>query len=292
MNLSTLWSTRMQSPELLYETRSMRFADVFKENYTKVFSMDDRKKILEIGCGPGALAESLSRWYPEAEITGLDRNTNFIEYAKDRNQVIKYIEGDAAAIPLEDDTYDVTISNTVQEHIHPDAFWGEQYRVLRDGGICVVLSARKGIWQMAPCIREETELEKRIWERVKDTCMAIDKQYNVGAYGLSEMELPKKMESYGFKNVTTEYLTVNLTPDHPRFSKEMAHRIINSWRATAISGVVTMKNTAGDRITNEEYKELLRIHNRKYDERIALYDAGVKLWDTAMSVTMVLRGEK
>ena len=292
MNLNTLWSIYMQSPELLYETRSMRFSDVFKDNYVKVFSLDGRKKILEIGCGPGALAESLSRWYPDSEITGLDRDKNFIQYAKEHNQAIEYIQGDAAALPWEDNTYDVTISNTVQEHIHPESFWGEQYRVLKESGVFIVLSARKGIWQMAPCISTETELEKQVWERVKEPCMAIDKQYNVGAYGLSEIELPRVMESYGFKNVTTEYLTVNLTPDHPMFSREMAHRIINSWRATAISGVETMKNTAGDRITEEEYEELLWIHHRKYDERIALYDAGVQQWATAMSVTMVIRGEK
>ena len=36
-----------------------------------MFNLDHNKnlKILEIGCGPGALAEALHRWYPKAEIT-------------------------------------------------------------------------------------------------------------------------------------------------------------------------------------------------------------------------------
>lgn len=292
MDFNRLWSTYMQNAELLYETRRMRFSEEFRDQYLNAFQIKNKRKILEIGCGPGALAEALSRWYPDAEITGMDRDIYFLEYARKHNQNINYIEGDATALPWEEASYDITISNTVQEHIEPDAFFGEQYRVLKPGGICLVLSARKGIWQMAPCVSQESELETEIWKRVGDQCKEMDIQYNIGAYAMSEMELPKVMESYGFKNLTTEYLTVNLTPDHPRFSKEMAHAIINSWRATALSGIETMKNTVPDQITEEEYQELRRIHNAKYDQRIELYDAGIQQWDTAMSVTMVLRGEK
>ena len=32
--------------------------------------------------------------------------------------------------------------------------------------------------------------------------------------------------------------------------------------------------------------------NRKYDERVRLYKAGERQWDTSVSLTMILRGEK
>lgn len=34
-----------------------------------------------------------------------------------------------------------TFSNTVSEHIEPSKFYGEQYRVLKENGVCLVLSA-------------------------------------------------------------------------------------------------------------------------------------------------------
>ena len=40
-------------------------------------------KALEIGCGPGALAGALQRWYPGAEIMAVDRDSEFIHFAKE-----------------------------------------------------------------------------------------------------------------------------------------------------------------------------------------------------------------
>ncbi len=76
--MNTIWSTYVQSIGTLYNSRVLRFSDMFKHKYTDVFGIDDNAKILEIGCGPGALAESLARWYPLAQIYGLDRDSNFI----------------------------------------------------------------------------------------------------------------------------------------------------------------------------------------------------------------------
>lgn len=73
------------------------------------------------------------------------------------------MEGDATKLPFEDESFDITISNTVQEHIEPSAFWGEQKRVLKSGGKCICLSARKGIRCLAECL-EKTEVENSFWE--------------------------------------------------------------------------------------------------------------------------------
>ena len=62
------------------------------------------------------------------------------------------MEGDATALPFQSNTFDVTISNTVCEHVKPAKFYGEQLRVLKPGGICLVLSSRKGINIAASCL--------------------------------------------------------------------------------------------------------------------------------------------
>lgn len=64
----------------------------------------------------------------------------------------------------------------------------------------------------------ETEPEREIRERTESVLSEIQQKYAVCAYPLNEAELPLCMEKYGFRDVSTEYLTVNLTPDNPNVS--------------------------------------------------------------------------
>lgn len=290
--MNTIWSTYIQGLGTLYNSRRLRFSDLFKKQYMNVFNIDNKDNLLEIGCGPGALAESLSRWYPDIKIYGIDRDSKFIEFAKKNNPDIDFSEGDATNLNFESNSFDVTISNTVAEHIEPSKFYGEQYRVLKENGVCIVLSARRGINIPAQCIKEQTELEKEIWNRVNNYYREINDKYSVCAYPQSEMELPLCMEQYGFKDVTTNYITVNLTPDNPVYSKEMAYAIINANRNGDIESIEGLAHIPTGIVSNEEIEELKRITNVKYDKRIDLYNQGIKQWDTNVSVTMIIRGIK
>ena len=290
--MNTIWSTYVQNIGTLYESRALRFSDVFKDKYKDLFGIDEKTSILEIGCGPGALAESLARWYPNAHISAMDRDSNFIKFAKKNASHIQFLEGDATALPFEDESFDVTISNTVAEHIEPSKFYGEQYRVLKENGVCLVLSARKGISILAPCVMEESEFEKEVWKRAEKFYAENIKKYDICAYAQNEAELPTNMEKYGFRNVTTEYVTVNLTPDNPCYSKEMAYAMINANRQGDLDSAKSLLHVAADVVSRDEVEELKRLVNAKYDKRLALYDAGKKQWDTNMSVTMIARGIK
>ncbi|MBQ9120716.1 MAG: methyltransferase domain-containing protein [Lachnospiraceae bacterium] len=290
--MNTIWSTYIQNIGTLYDSRSLRFCDLFRDEYKKIFALEDKHKILEIGCGPGALAESLARWYPSSQIFGLDRDSNFIQFAANQAPHIQFSEGDATSLPYESESFDVTISNTVAEHIEPSAFYGEQYRVLRKNGVCLVLSARKGIQLAAPCIAEESDFERDIWQRTAPRLSENIKKHAVCAYPQNESELPLHMEQYGFRNVKTEYITVNLTPDNPIYSPEMAYAMINANRQGDIDSAQSLKHIAADLVTPDEVEELIRRIHVKYDKRLALYDAGIRQWDTNLSVTMIVRGTK
>ena len=119
--MNTIWSDYVQGIKTLYLSRKLRFDDIFFDQYKTLFDIDTERNlnILEIGCGPGALATSLHRWYPNAEITAIDRDSNFITYAKSSAPGINFLEGDAEKLPFCDCTFDITISNTVSEHIEP-----------------------------------------------------------------------------------------------------------------------------------------------------------------------------
>lgn len=280
--MNNIWSENIQGIKTLYLSRKLRFDDLFRGQYETLFSLDKNKKlrILEIGCGPGALAESLHRWYPNAEIVAIDRDSNFIKYARENISGVNFIEGDATALPFEADTFDVTISNTVCEHIEPTIFYAEQKRVLKDNGVCLVLSQRKGFKQLAECIKM-TEDEKEFWDGITDEENILEK-YAVGKYAMTEQELPLSMEKNGFVNVSTGYAVIDLTPDNPKYTSQMAEAMINAERDSDIEAVQSTKSEQSDRI--------IEIINEKYDSRIELYQKGDKQWDTNTSITMVIRG--
>lgn len=290
--MNTAWSTYVQKAETLYGSRALRFADLFKDKYTAAFALGDRKDILEIGCGPGALCEALRRWYPEAQITGVDRDSYFIEIAKEKVPGVAFAEGDATNLFFGDESFDVTISNTVAEHIEPAKFFGEQYRVLRPGGACIVISARRGINFSAPCVSEQSAFERGIWARVDQRCREVDKQNAVCLYPMSEQEYPLCMEQYGFNHVSTEYITVNLTPDDPIYPKELAHAMINANRQTSLDCIDILSAAASDLVSSAEIAQMKQLANQRYDKRLELYDAGIKQWDANVSILMVMRGIK
>ena len=290
--MNTIWSEYVQGAKTLYYSRKLRFDDMFAGQYKALFALDESKdmKILEIGCGPGALAGALHRWYPNAKITGIDRDSEFIRFAEEHESGIQFMEGDATALPFEDNTFDVTISNTVSEHVKPTAFYGEQRRVLKSGGICLVLSARKGISVPPSCIAL-TGCEQRFWEQVEQHDDTLEK-YAICKYPMSEAQLPAAMEMYGFSDVRTGYATIDLTPDDPRFSPACAHEMIDAERYSSLDGIDSVWHKMPERVTAGQIEEMKRLTNAKYDMRLAQYDRDEKQWDTNVSITMVIRGVK
>lgn len=290
--MNTIWSTYIQSVGTLYGSRVLRFSDCFREQYTRALGLKDGSRVLEIGCGPGALAEALGRWYPGSSITGIDRDSSFIRFAREQGSAIAFQEGDATALAFSDGSFDVTISNTVAEHIEPGKFYGEQYRVLRDGGICLVLSSRRGIHVSAPCVAEETDFERELWQRTAPCFQEAHSKYGICGYPQNEAELPRTMENQGFRNVTADYVTVALTPDDPRYPSSMAHAMIDANRQNELDNAEAMLRLAARVVTAGEVAELKRRIHARYDRRLWLYDQGIKQWDTDVAVTMIVRGIK
>ncbi len=101
--------------------------------------------ILEIGPGPGHVAERLLAQLPEARWTGLDVDPEMLEAARGRlaraglADRAALVEGDVAALPFEDAVFDLVVTS-LSAHHWPDAEAGfrEVRRVLRPGAAALV----------------------------------------------------------------------------------------------------------------------------------------------------------
>jgi len=99
------------------------------------------ERILEVGCGSGAVARWLARWTQGANpIRAVDVNDYLLREAVSLTSSaglldrITFEHGDAEALPIPDASVDVAVSFTVMEEVDADRMLAEMVRVTRPGG--------------------------------------------------------------------------------------------------------------------------------------------------------------
>lgn len=95
------------------------------------------KRVLDIGCGGGLLAEEFAK--AGAEVVGIDPSPESLKaarlHAKQNGLDIEYRHGMAEEVPFDDDEFDLVYCCDVLEHVSDvDRSVGEAARVLRPGG--------------------------------------------------------------------------------------------------------------------------------------------------------------
>ncbi len=101
------------------------------------FHPEKPRSILDIGAADGLMLNNLKEVFPAATCIGIEYANDLIAFSKSKNLCL--LRGDAIALPIKDNVFDVVIATAIIEHVSdPIQLICEAFRVLRENGIFVV----------------------------------------------------------------------------------------------------------------------------------------------------------
>jgi SAM-dependent methyltransferase len=94
------------------------------------------QRVLDVGCGPGALTAELVARVGTDGVTAVDPSEPFVEAARERHPGVRIEHASAESLPFEGRTFDATLAQLVVHFMtDPVAGLAEMGRVTRGGGV-------------------------------------------------------------------------------------------------------------------------------------------------------------
>ena len=136
-------------------------AEALAERLGSVLALRGGERVLDVGCGAGALAYAVA---PVArEVVAVDSDASMVEVARANAPANVRVElADGERLPFDDGEFDVAATlRTLHHTLHPGRLVAELVRVTKPGGIVFVVD------QLAPVDEEETRALNE-FERARD----------------------------------------------------------------------------------------------------------------------------
>lgn len=156
----------------LYEPYVGRWSRLVARAFLEWLAVPDGSDWLDVGCGTGALTQTILDHKSPRSVRGVDPSPGFVEYAKGRvtGERASFEVGDAQSLPIDVATFDAAVAGLVLNFVpQPSRAVAEMARVVRPGGVVAAY-----VWDYAG----KTELMRYFW----DAAVALDQ----AAYELDE----------------------------------------------------------------------------------------------------------
>ncbi len=111
----------------------------WRKKTVKLLDLKPTDAALDVACGTGDLTRAIKAG-GAASVVGVDFTPEMLDVARTKGDGLTYIQGDAMALPFEDESFDVvTIAFGLRNVQDPAKAVGEFARVLRPGGRIAIL---------------------------------------------------------------------------------------------------------------------------------------------------------
>src|SRR5215212_3919704 len=121
----------------LYEPYVGRWSRLVAQKFIRWLALAENSLWLDVGCGTGALSQTILDVANPQKVKGIDRSEGFLGFARQRmsHPNIQFEVGDAQALSVDAETYDVAVSGLVLNFVpQPGQMVAEMRRAVRKGG--------------------------------------------------------------------------------------------------------------------------------------------------------------
>jgi ubiquinone/menaquinone biosynthesis C-methylase UbiE len=169
--------------------------------------IDVEERVLDVGCGPGALIAELVRRLGRSAISAVDPSEPFVEAARERHADVEIRQAPAERLPFPDEHFDASLAQLVVHFMtEPLAGLREMARVTRHGGVVAAC-----VWDHAG---EQGPLS-RFWSAARELDPTVKDES--GLAGAREGHLAELLEEVGLHDLEETVLSVSV--EHASFEE-------------------------------------------------------------------------
>lgn len=150
----------------LYENFVGRWSRLLAREFIQWLAMPENSQWLDVGCGTGALSQTILKLTNPKLVKGIDRSEDYVRTARNHTNYsnAEFESGDAQALPVESGLYDLAVSGLVLNFVpEPNRMIGEMKRSVRPGGIVAVY-----VWDYAG----KMQFMRHFWNAAADLDVA------------------------------------------------------------------------------------------------------------------------
>lgn len=128
-----------------YDRFMGRYSRLLSPQLADLAGVNAGQRVLDVGCGPGALTTELVSRLGALAVTAVDPSAPFVEAAMARHPGVEVHQASAEELPFADDSFDASLAQLVVHFMSdPVAGLSEMRRVTRPGGVVAAC-----VWDLA-----------------------------------------------------------------------------------------------------------------------------------------------
>jgi SAM-dependent methyltransferase len=121
-----------------YEPYVGRWSRLVGQEFVRWLALSEKGQWLDVGCGTGALSQTILDLANPEKVKGIDRSEDFVEFVRSavNDPRVEFEVGNAQSIPVASESYDAAVSGLVLNFVpKPDQMIAEMTRAVRKGGV-------------------------------------------------------------------------------------------------------------------------------------------------------------